>query len=320
MKPDDVLLTVNGDEMPADLFLYMLAMNCANMQSYLPYFGMTLADVADTLLDETVSLASYHQLLRQKAAELGCLPTDAQNAEIDQLAQEADLESTAAFWELSDSSARYIFSLNTYYYNVLEAVTHEPSEEELNALLAEQKVYRVKHILLKTVDDSKQPLAEDVIAQKKTQAEDLLSQLQGAEDLPAKFDELMMAHSEDNPQNNPDGYLAKSGDMVAPFEEASLALEEGGLSGIVESEFGYHIILRLPLAEEDVAEYRENFRVDAMEKTVAQWQEAAVVTRAAALDGLDVDSFYNRLNAYQVALAEQNAAAESAPVESGGVG
>ena len=102
------------------------------------------------------------------------------------------------------------------------------------------------------MDDNRKPLSDDVIAGKRTQAEDLLTQLQAVDSdgLPAKFDELMMAHSEDNPQNNPGGYLAAPGDMVAPFEEASLALKEGELSGIVESEFGYHIILRLPLTGE----------------------------------------------------------------------
>lgn len=320
VQPGDVLLTVNGAEIPADLFLYLLGMNCVNMQSYLPYFGMTLADVADTMLDETVSLAAYHALLRQKAGELGCLPTDTQNGEIDKSMEEADLETTAAYWQLSNDSARYIMSMNAYYNNVLEAATQEPSEEELNAYLAEKKVYRVKHILLKTVDDSRQPLADGVVAEKRAQAEDLLAQLQTAVDLPAKFDELMMAHSEDNPQNNPDGYLAKSGDMVAPFEEASLALEEGGLSDIVESEFGYHIILRLPLTDEDKAQYREEYRPGVLENLVSQWQKEAEVVRSKALDGIDVADFYNRLSAYQAALAEKLAPAESAPVESGGVG
>ena len=223
MKPGDVLLTVNGIEIPADLFLYLLGMNCVNIQSYLPLFNMTLEDVADSLLEETVSLASYHALLRQKAGELGCLPTDAQNEEIDKTMEESDLDTTAAYWQLSDDSARYIVAMNTYYNNVLEAATQAPTEEELNDYIAAHEIYRVKHILLKTVDDNRDPLPDDQVAEKKAQAEDLLAQLQGAEDLPAKFDELMMAHSEDNPQNNPDGYLSKPGDMVAAFESASLA-------------------------------------------------------------------------------------------------
>ena len=44
-----------------------------------------------------------------------------------------------------------------------------------------------------------------------------------------------------------DGYYFNSGVMVEEYEEASFALEEGGVSEIVETTYGYHIIKRLPL-------------------------------------------------------------------------
>eukprot|EP00613_Pedinella_sp_CCMP2098_P005999 CAMPEP_0171612016 /NCGR_PEP_ID=MMETSP0990-20121206/10960_1 /TAXON_ID=483369 /ORGANISM="non described non described, Strain CCMP2098" /LENGTH=82 /DNA_ID=CAMNT_0012175669 /DNA_START=95 /DNA_END=343 /DNA_ORIENTATION=- len=34
------------------------------------------------------------------------------------------------------------------------------------------------------------------------------------------------------------------GDMMAPFEEATFALEVGGISGIVETDSGVHLIMR----------------------------------------------------------------------------
>ena len=255
-NPDDVMLTVDGVDVPADLFFYLLGQACMNTQQYFSYFGLNLADMPDAagdLLEQGVRLSAYHTLVRQKAAELGCLPTDAQMEEVRQAMEQSDLDTAGPYWGLTEKSAQFIFEMTTYYENVKNAVTHAPDEQELNEYLDAQKVYRVKHILLKTVDDSKQPLPDDQAAQKRAQAEDLLSQLQGTDAgaLEAKFDELMMAHSEDNPQNNPDGYTTSSGQMVAPFEEASLALKEGEISGIVESEFGYHIILRLPLTDEN---------------------------------------------------------------------
>ena len=316
VNPEDIMLTVNGEDVPADRFFYLLGQACLRVQQYYSYFGVSLADMPDAagdLLEQGVRLTAYHTLMRQKAAELGCLPTDAQMEEVRQAMEEADLDTAAPYWGLTDEGARFIFEMTPYYENVRGAVTHQPDEQELNEYLDSLKVYRVKHILLKTVDDDRQPLPEDQIAEKKTQADTLLSQLQGvgADELEAKFDELMMAHSEDNPQNNPDGYTAASGEMVAPFEEASLALKEGELSGIVESEFGYHIILRLPLSDESKDDYREQFQVEAMEDLTSQWIEDSEITRADALGELNAIDFFVRLSAYQQALAEQDAPAQS---------
>lgn len=328
MSPSDVVLTVNGESVTADLFLYILGLNCSEVAMYLPYMGSTMEEMAPDLLEDSVSVAADQLLLRQKATELGCLPTDAQQAEIQKSIDETDMDFVTRYYGLSKETVELLLSTNTYYQNLMEASTHEPSEQELAGYITDSNIYRVKHILFSTLDDNREPLPDDQIAEKRAQAEDVLSQLQIAADLPAKFDELMNQLSEDVRNEDgtlaaPDGYRAGPGEMVAPFEEASLALKEGELSGIVESEFGYHIILRLPLTDEDKAEYREGYRDNAMDQLMTQWEEASDIVRDDALSSLDVASFYNRLSAYQRALQAQEAPAESDPVEpvtSDGVG
>ena len=319
VSPQDVLLTVNGEEVPADLVLYWLNYACYYFMYSYGIYGMSMAEYCDQLIEDAVSICLSEVLLRQKAAQLGCLPTDAQTQQA-QAEMEGDPDTLKLFREsygLTDQSIQYLYLANAYYDNMLAAVTHEPSQQELEDYLDSSKIYRVKHILLKTVDDERKPLPDDEIAAKKARAEELLSQLQGvsADALEAKFDELMMANSEDNPQDNPDGYTAgPSMTMVEPFETASMALEEGGLSGIVETEFGYHIILRLPIPEETLAEHRNGFRAASLQDQAEQWQQQAEVLRADALERLDAADFYARMNAYQTALAERDAPAESGAV------
>lgn len=308
----DELLSVNGTGMSADLTLYWLAMSCNNFLSQYGMFGLTLADYADVLRDDAVSLCAYNILLRQRAAELGCPPTDAQvqqarDAMMAQGQEQYDLLKTA--YGLSDEAMEYIFTTNAYYENVLAATVPTVTDEMLN-----DYVYQVKHILFKTVDDNRQPLSDEEIAEKKKQAEDTLAQLQAADDLSAKFDELMNALSEDGRGSDgalaaPDGYTATPGEMVPEFEAAAFALKPGEISGLVESTYGYHIILRGEV--EDIHSYDDAFREHALDQQLSGLLESAQLTRTPELDALDVPSFYERYAAYQSAVMAQAQPAES---------
>lgn len=321
MSAGDVALTVDGVEVPADVFLYWLNYNCYYFMMNYGMYGLSISDYASRLIDDTVTFCANETLLRRKAAELGCLPTDAQLKAAKDSMPADTVEMLRSGYGLSDESIDYLSLADAYYDNVLNAVTHEPSGQELADFISEAGVFRVKHILLKTVDDSNQPLADDAVAEKKAQADDLLAQLQavGADGLEAKFDELMNQHSEDGGlAANPDGYTFDStASLVGGFREAALALAEGGLSGVVETDYGYHIMLRLPLADETVAQYREGFRADALGTLVQQWTDEADIVRADALSTLDTVSFFERQMAYQQALSERDAPAGSgAPEES----
>ncbi len=69
------------------------------------------------------------------------------------------------------------------------------------------------------------------------------------------FDKLIEEFGQDpGAAYYPDGYVFTKGEMVEEFEKATFALEIDKISEPVKSEFGYHIIKRLPLPElsEDV--------------------------------------------------------------------
>ena len=117
------------------------------------------------------------------------------------------------------------------------------SDEKVAEFTAGHGYLMAKHILRVKTEDG-----DDT---SRIEIEDILRQLgdYSGDDFESFFDELMFEHSEDPGALAmfPDGYLFQAGDMEDLFFEATLALEIGALSDIVETDFGYHIILRLPL-------------------------------------------------------------------------
>jgi peptidyl-prolyl cis-trans isomerase D len=96
---------------------------------------------------------------------------------------------------------------------------------------------RARHILIKV--DAGAPA--DAKAKAKARAETLLAE---ARKNPAGFADLARAQSEDPGSAKQGGDLDwfVRGAMVKPFEDAAFALKKGEISGVVESDFGFHIL------------------------------------------------------------------------------
>lgn len=325
LKDTDAALTVNGKAVSNQYFLYWLASYCYYADYYSFMSGQT-ADFADEevrsgLLEEIEDMVAYHAVLWELCQAEGVTVTQEQQTELQgQIEDQQGLEAVLRDLGVDEETFYRIAENNYLFTNYAEKVMGEPAQADLEQYVADQKIYRVKHILVKTIDDSGQPLEDSVIAEKKAQAEDLLSQLQdlGADELEAKFDELMNEHSEDGRDEDgalaaPDGYTAFPGEMVSEFEEASLALEVGELSGIVESTYGYHIILRLSV---DASQYEEDWYTDGANEAIGKAVDEADIVMADAMAALDVKSFYDRYMAYYSELQESLDPSE--PVETSG--
>ena len=319
MKAGDTMLTVNGEPIPADLYLYFLAVNCAYLTQM---YQADVSDYADQLKEDSKTVTAYYKLLEMKCQELGCPLTDAQQTELKEtlMAQgQEDYEQRKTINGLSDETMEFVYAINYFYDNVLNATIGTPTDDQLNSY-----VYQTRHILLKTVDTTATPtLQEDgtytypalddaTVAEKKALAEDILSQLNASDDPSTLFDELMNEYSEDEGlANSPEGYTATLGQMVSPYEKAALALSFGQVSGIVESEYGYHIIIRDQV--KDLSSYADKWREYQMGQQVDQWMADADIQTTEALDDLDVADFYAKFNAYQVALSAEHTAAAAPP-------
>ena len=111
---------------------------------------------------------------------------------------------------------------------------------------------RAAHILIAVKGSA--PQAEQDMA--KAKAEQLLQQVRQD---PAKFADLARKYSQDpgSAANGGDlGYFGR-GAMVKPFDAAAFALKVGEISGLVKSDFGFHIIKLLAIKPSRVLPFDE---------------------------------------------------------------
>ncbi len=129
-----------------------------------------------------------------------------------------------------------------------DPVTEEELEEARSSYTNDK--FNAKHILISTVaEDGFTKLSDEEIAAKKALADETYQRVLNGED----FDTLMFELSEDpGLETEPDGYIFGAGEMVASFENCVRGLEENEI-GFAESDFGYHIIKRLPVGEEYIS-------------------------------------------------------------------
>lgn len=322
---DEVVATLGESEITAADYLYWLN---RMINSYLSQFGGQMTTLPwDTemsegltfgqyMKDEAMVAAAFHCVLRELARQEGLTPDPSVAADLDR--QYADLVIQAdskeervihTFWAsmLTRDLLTRLNENNDLYDQLQELYFGEnsgsyPTDAEVNAYLDEAGYFRVKHILLMTVDqETNEPLAEDAIAQKKATADDLLAQLRAAEDPITLFDQLMNDYSEDGGlAANPNGYIFDASDsLVGGFREAALALAVGEISDVVETDYGYHIMLRLPI---DPADYRNDCISARMSAKITLEQERLGLEETEVLSKLDVGSFWDNMLSLQSAV------------------
>lgn len=299
---DTVVARLGDEDIPASLLLYWL----------------TLASGVDEALDVAAFHAQIHLLARQE----GLTPNPAIAQELEQeyaslAAQVGDegLVDHVLWVQLLDRSLLTYLNESTDLYDQLcqlyfgEASGSYPTDADVMAYLEESGQYRAKHILLATIDlNTRQPLDEATIAQKKEQIDGFLVQLQGAQDPITLFDQLMNEYSEDTGlADNPEGYTTRKGEMVAPFEQAALALKPGEFSGVVESDFGYHIILRLPMNPD---EFRDECISHRLETKMEGQRETIPLEKLPELDRVDAAAIRERLTSLQQTVYAEMSAAQ----------
>lgn len=341
---DTPLITVDGAEVPAEEVLYWVS----NYADQYAAWGMTdlSMDMGDgqTLgqyyLDSAVETATLYQLMQNKADELKLGWNKENQAAYDEqlqtmkesMAQQAGLDiqtqgdqvdtelvRLTSYMGLSQEGFFRINQASFLYNNLMEGLFGaEGTDAPDTGKLDEAGVYHAKHILIKAepTTDADGNVTDDGMAAAQAQAQEIYDQLLAAEDPMTLFDQLMTEYTDDvdssgNVNGGTDGYTFGPGEMVDEFYEGTKALGEGEISQPVQSQYGYHIILRLSADNE--AGYDKYAQIK-MQDQIDQWMDEVQVERSETLESLDLQAFYDELNTLRsdISAASQ---ADSAPAE-----
>ena len=279
--PETVIGSMNGSDVSWEEYYGWLSYNIAQMEStmdtYRMYYGMkfnwsddngtgeTFTDMmkdyaGDNLIgDRLIDSQMNERNLELSEESLAAIEAGRQEDKTYCCGEGASDEEFAQYLRgihISDDVYDYMSTLQEYQKILIEDMFGSDLEkldaESVNNYIVDNGYMNVNHILQLTQDmGTGEALSDKEKAEKLAKAEELLAELQtitDPEELTARFRELKDEYCEDTGKiSNPDGYVFTKGTMVQEFEAAAEELEDYGLSGIVESTYGYHILLRLPM-------------------------------------------------------------------------
>lgn len=317
------IATVNGKDIQAERLLFWLA---NAVQSEMSYGGPTSdeewATMSESSKSEAMDAAVFYRIIESKAEENGITLTQEQEEEVTSYITDSVEESgseeafRASLNEVCISPEGYkaLIRVRYLYENLRDKLEEDGviavTDSDLEQYVEEHGIYAAKHILLATrrSDESGEDYEEfsdEEKAETLQKANELRAQLAEAGDSEELFDQLMKEYSEDGRDEDgelyaPDGYTYVSpGEMVPEFEEGATALEIGEISDPIQTDYGYHIILRIPV---DLEQAKWDYSPDSrLQEMLDQWVDEAEVTTTKAWDELDVKSFAEKLEAIREA-------------------
>lgn len=286
--PDEVMLTVNGLPVSWGEYFYWYYSAIAYIEYYeYYYFGLEgIQDLSGICqLDGELTYAEYaknyaelmctqYKVFEYNGQVMGVTLNDDDLALLEETyASDVETYSGGDEQAFAEYLGAIYLDMQQYTYinrqarmaaRILEEMYgkngEEFTDEDTLAFAEEYSYTMVKQILVSTLDENGSSLLGEELQERRDFAQSLLDQLRavegGPEALEALFDELMMEYTEDTGiEYYPDGYCFLSGEMIEAFEEAAYALGEYEVSDLVESSYGEHIILRLPIDPDCVVEY-----------------------------------------------------------------
>lgn len=351
---DTVFATIGKDKITAEEYLVWLTNYVDYMNSYYQMMGATelnwdedLGDgllVRDYLKTQAMEQAKLFWAMEHTAKQEGVslddedkkVYEDERTAGIEQLGGEAQYYVYMNSMLMTEDMMQRVMGVSSLSEKLEAALCREggrfeATKDNVRTYMEEQGILKSKHILYATKDSALDgaPYSDAKIAEQKQRADAALAQIRAAADPIATFNQLMTEQSEDlGLAANPDGYLFSTkpdgqdfpSRMVTEFEDGTQALSYNTVGDVIQSEHGYHIILRLdPVEDEKTFEtYRDKWYGKQMDTVYQEAVDGAELKTTASYDNLNVEEFYTKLTAYREAQENTLPAEDATPPEGDG--
>lgn len=325
---DTVVLTVDGTDVKAETLFYWMMYSVDQISQYAALDWTTEIkdgqNLAEYLTASAVDMIKLHQVIFNHAQEMGVALSGDNKASLEsqmttmaaQMGQQlggADGQRAYQYYlgyqGLTDAGFRQVQEAQYLVTDLRNALYGEggelvPTAEEFAQWADENGIYRAKHILVSAepVKDDEGNVTDDGMAAALAKAQELRAKLKENNDDQAYFDLLMQSDSTDpGLAQYPQGYVFGPGEMVQEFYDGTAALAVGQVSEPIQTDYGYHIILRL---DPDVEEGRDLYSNDQISTLVDQWATDAVVETNAEFDKIDLESAYTKMTELRTGILE----------------
>jgi len=269
VKPDTIMIEMNEgySVTAAEYFYHVLGVR----DRYVSQYGETVFDMypelVQSVFDEAdmivINGAAYTMWAKEEGFELS--EQDIEEFENQVVELKKYLEENGKTYEthlkenyLTEELFREVYVKNMFINKFLMHCVEADnplmvvSDEERAEYIKKNVILGAKHILIS--EESAESEEERQLL-----AESILQRIEAGED----FDELMKEYTKDpGLESSPNGYTFREGEFVIEFEETTLGLEIGEVSGLVHTSFGIHIIMRIEPDAESVDTWIQKDRVE----------------------------------------------------------
>ena len=294
IHPDATIMTIDGEKISAEEYLYWLIYDCQYLSAYADTIdwnevvtgSMTYGDyVKDEVTDTMKTYAIVRQMAKKGDVTLSKEDTDALEEQrrqyIDYYGGEESYLQQIQLLGISEETFDTINSMYYLYSRVLEAFCNgslRPTDEKLNSFAEDNRLYTAKLLYLPT-----DGLKEDEVAQRRDLAQSYADKLKASDDVDALYNRFAQ---ELGMEENAIGQTFAASENDGALADAVSALSEGSVSEVIAGTTGFYVAIRMPL---DLSAVAQRLFAQTTEDAMAN---ATVKYNNAVYSKIDAGTFY----------------------------